>query len=97
MALNPLQRLPPRAGTVDQRPLSLKRLTVNVMPNELQRRLGFQELLPHDIAAPLLGLALLEPEAAGGGWSCMKMDKPLFRLGLHGVVELASGLPAMVL
>ena len=46
MALSPLQRLPPRAGTVDQRPLPAKFLTVDVMPNDLQRRLVFQELLP---------------------------------------------------
>ena len=52
MALNPLQRLLPRAGTVGQRPLPPKWLTVDVMPNDLLRRLVFQELLPQDIAAP---------------------------------------------
>ena len=83
MASSPLRRLPPRAGTVDQRPLPFKWLTVDFMPNDLQRKLGLHELRPQDTPRPLLGLAPLEPEAAGGGWSCvcMKMHKPLSGLG----------------
>ena len=76
MALNPLQRLPPTAGTVGQRQLPVKFLTVVVVSDDLQLRLVFQELLRIS-QRPLLGLAPLEPEAAGGGWLCMKMCKPL--------------------
>jgi len=53
MALSPLQDLRPSVGIVDQRQLPFHRITVDVMPNDLQRRLVLQEPLPLDIAAPV--------------------------------------------
>ena len=92
MALSPLQDLPPSVGIVDQRQLPFHRITVGVMPNDSQRRLVLQEPLPLDIAAPAAW--------AGATWGRMAVHEYVqapFRPGPHDVVELVSGLPAMVL
>ena len=89
MALSPLQDLLP---SVDQRQLPLHRITVDVMPSDLQRRLVLQEPLP-------LGIAALAAWA-GTTWGRMVVPEDAqapFRLGLHDGVELVSGLLAMVL
>ena len=66
--------------------------SVDVVPNDLQRRLVLREPLPLDIAA----LAAW----AGAAWGRLVANEDVqapFRPGLHDVVELVSGLLAMVL